>query len=56
MERTLRTAEDDEPRAAALAILRRWRYDSMLDDASRRKAEALVTEFGNSLWFRQRKR
>ena len=42
IERDLRCGER---RVEALAILQRWQFDDMLDDASREKARRLVQEF-----------
>jgi hypothetical protein len=35
----------------AIAILRRWQFDQMLDDASRAKAAKLVREFDSTQWW-----
>ena len=45
MEAALRYDGDPIRRAGILAVLRRWQFDEMLDDASRRKAKVLVSEF-----------
>ncbi len=45
MEAVLRHDEDPVRRAGVLAVLRRWQFDEMLDDASREKARVLVSEF-----------
>ena len=46
LEQVLRSAENPVRCEEALAILQRWQFDEMLDDASREKAKAL---FGSSL-------
>ena len=42
IEQSLRSGNGHEE---ALAILQRWQFDDMLDDASRQKARRLVKEF-----------
>lgn len=51
MERALRSRQDPVRCEDAIAILRRWRFDEMLDDASRAKAEMLVREFDSTRWW-----
>ena len=50
LERVLRTGGDDTRYMEALAILRRWQFDEMLDGASREKASALVWKFAPNGW------
>jgi len=50
MERTLRAAGDQTEYMEALAVLRRWQFDRMLDPAFREKAKALVWEFDPNGW------
>ncbi len=45
-ERVLRRDEDPARRRDAMAILQRWQFNEMLNDAARRKAQTLVREFG----------
>ena len=47
MEHTLRYESDAIVRNEALAILRRWQFDSMLTDDSCARAALLVREFGD---------
>ena len=47
LERVLLSAPDPLRRQEAIAILRRWQFDTMLDEASRRKAAMLVREFSH---------
>jgi hypothetical protein len=47
IEHVLRAGGDLGKRVAALAILERWQFDEMLDDASRKRAKVLVREFGD---------
>jgi len=49
LERELRSENDPAHREHALAILRRWQFDEMLDDVSRQKAKRLVREFADVL-------
>jgi hypothetical protein len=49
MERVLRTQDDAVRCRDSIAILRRWQFDEMLDEASREKARMLVLEFAWSL-------
>lgn len=51
MERALRSRQDPVRCEDAIAILRRWQFDEMLDDASRAKAEMLVREFDSTRWW-----
>jgi hypothetical protein len=48
MESVLRWSADPIGRTNAIAILRRWQFDDMLDDASRQRARMLVREFATS--------
>jgi len=50
IERTLRAGGNFTACARDMAILRRWQFDEMLDDASREKAKMLVREFAGSDW------
>ena len=45
MEQVLHTEQDPVRCHNAIAILLRWQFDEMLDDASRAKARMLVQEF-----------
>jgi hypothetical protein len=45
IERTLRAGGDRGRRTQALAILQRWQFDEMLDDASRQRAKVLIWRF-----------
>jgi hypothetical protein len=45
MERVLHSRRDQVSCETTIAILRRWQFDEMLDDASRAKAGILVREF-----------
>jgi len=45
LEQVLRSAKNPVRCEEALAILQRWQFDEMLDDASREKARTLVREF-----------
>jgi hypothetical protein len=45
MERLLRSTADSALRETAIATLRRWQFDDMLDDPSRERARRLVNEF-----------
>ena len=45
MERALRARQDPMSREKTITVLRRWQFDTMLDDASRVKARLLVREF-----------
>ena len=45
MEQVLHMRQDAAQCEKALAILERWQFDPMLDDASRAKAKVLVQEF-----------
>jgi len=45
MEQVLHTQQDPVLWHNAIAILLRWQFDDMLDDASRTKARMLVQEF-----------
>jgi hypothetical protein len=45
LEQVLRSAKNPVRCEEALAILQRWQFDKMLDDASREKARTLVREF-----------
>jgi hypothetical protein len=45
LEQVLRAAEDPARCEEALAILQRWQFDDMLDDASRQKAKELCWQF-----------
>lgn len=45
MERALHSQQDPVGCEKTIAILRRWQFDEMLDDASRAKAGMLVREF-----------
>jgi hypothetical protein len=45
IERALRVGEDLIQCVEGLAILERWQFDEMLDDASRMRARLLVQEF-----------
>jgi len=47
MEHTLRYGSDAIVRNEALAILRRWQFDSMLTDDSCSRAALLLREFGD---------
>jgi len=46
LERVLRAGEEPDRCTEALRILERWRFDLMLDAASRRRAADLLREFG----------
>ncbi|HVO25545.1 MAG TPA: hypothetical protein VMW56_18145 [Candidatus Margulisiibacteriota bacterium] len=48
IERTLRAGGDRAQRTQALAILQRWQFDEMLDDASRQRAKVLIWKFADS--------
>ena len=49
----LRSRMDPIRCGEAIAILRRWRFDEMLDEASRQKASRLVREFESRVrWSR----
>jgi hypothetical protein len=48
IERLLRSTTDGALRETAIATLRRWQFDDMLDDPSREKARRLVKEFGST--------
>ena len=48
LELMLRVGGGRRQRVQALAILRRWQFDEMLDDASRRKAKVLIRTFAGS--------
>ena len=45
MEHILRTNGDPNACRQALAILKRWQVDEMLDDASRQRAQLLALRF-----------
>ena len=45
MEQVLQTEHDPVRCQNAIAVLLRWQFDEMLDDASRAKARMLVQEF-----------
>ena len=45
MEQVLHAEQDPVRCDKAIAILRRWQFDEMLDDASRAKARMLVQEY-----------
>jgi len=45
MEQVLHTDQDPVRCHNAIAVLLRWQFDDMLDDASRAKARMLVQEF-----------
>jgi hypothetical protein len=45
LEQVLRSAENPIRCQKALAILQRWQFDEMLDDASREKAKTLYRQF-----------
>jgi hypothetical protein len=45
LEQVLRSAESPIRCEEALAILQRWQFDEMLDDASREKAKTLFRQF-----------
>ncbi len=45
IERTLCAGGDRAQRTQALAILQRWQFDEMLDDASRQRAKVLIWRF-----------
>ena len=45
MEQVLHSGKDPIKCENALAVLERWQFDEMLDDASRTKAKLLVQEF-----------
>ena len=45
MERVLHSQQDPVSYETTITILRRWQFDEMLDDASRKKAGTLVREF-----------
>jgi hypothetical protein len=49
LERVLRSHETPARCREAMAILGRWQFDEMLDDASREKARMLVHEFALKL-------
>ena len=49
MEEVLYAQQDPARCENAIAILRRWQFDEMLDDASREKAKTLVQEFAIAL-------
>jgi len=46
LEHVLRAGEEPDRCTEALRILERWRFDLMLDAASRRRAADLLREFG----------
>lgn len=50
IEHVLRAAGDLIQCREALAILERWQFDQMLDDASRERARVLVREFAAGGW------
>lgn len=50
IERGLRAGGDRSRDMEALAILQRWQFDEMLDDASREKARVLIREFAANSW------
>jgi hypothetical protein len=45
LEQVLRSAQNPIRCEEALAILQRWQFDEMLDDASREKANTLYRQF-----------
>jgi hypothetical protein len=45
LEQVLRLAQDPVRCEEALAILQRWQFDEMLDEASREKAKVLYRQF-----------
>jgi hypothetical protein len=47
LEQVLRAAENPARCEEALAILQRWQFDDMLDDASRQKAKELYWKFAH---------
>jgi hypothetical protein len=47
IERMLRAGGE---RTQGLAILRRWQFDEMLDDASRLNAKGLIRRFAGKEW------
>jgi hypothetical protein len=49
----LRSRTDPIRCGEAIAILRRWRFDEMLDEPSREQASRLVLEFESSGWRRR---
>ena len=50
LERMLRANRDRSACLQALAILQRWQFDEMLEDASRQRAKMLVLRFaGNEM-------
>lgn len=48
MERILLAHGDRNARMQALAILERWQFDEMLEDASRQRAQLLVLRFARN--------
>ena len=48
MERILLAAGDRSACVRALAILERWQFDEMLEDASRQRAKLLVFRFARN--------
>ena len=50
MESVFRRAGDTGGKADALAVLRRWEVDPMLDGASRARAKGLVWKFQPNGW------
>ena len=48
IERRLRVDGDRAQRTQALAILQRWQFDEMLDDASRQRAKVLIWKFAGN--------
>jgi hypothetical protein len=50
MEERLCNDGDSHARLQTLAILQRWQFDKMLDDASRERAKLLVLRFGRDEW------
>jgi len=45
LEQVLRLAQNPIRCEEALAILQRWQFDEMIDDASREKAKELIRQF-----------
>ncbi len=50
MERILRVGADLNRAREVLAILQRWQFDEMLDDASRERAKRLVKASATNEW------
>ena len=51
IERMLCSGGQRPQRKQALAILRRWQFDEMLDNASRQRAKVLIWRFAGNGWL-----